>query len=114
MANTTVYFDYHEGEKAPIWYVVEVTEEDLLQEYLYIPVKAPFQPLLEFEEQIGISILLSDLTVHETIPEHIGIYLENIKNRAEENGIDILDIKQFIIQMADIEDVLLMTPNRKY
>ncbi len=114
MANATVYFDYHEGVKVPIWYVVEFDTEDLYQEYLYIPIKAPFQPLLEFEEKIGISILLSDLTVHEAMPNHIGIYLDNIKNRVEEHGIDLFEIKQFIIQMADIEDVLLMRPNRSF
>ncbi|MCF6094336.1 hypothetical protein L1765_10210 [Microaerobacter geothermalis] len=112
-----VYYDYHEGELVPIWFVISLDGIYWSDDYLYVPIEAPFEsfPVDEFDENImSFSILMSDLTRVYDKTNEFGIYLPYVKQRVLEYGIDVTEIEQFIIQVADVEDVLQMSIIRDF
>lgn len=115
MAKIKVYYDYDiEGKLVPLWYVVRfgAGKLDWTKNMIYIPVEAPFE-LMEAEEfsstDLGISVYMDDLTVNPDKPGTFGIRLAPVKQRIEELGFDVYDIELFVLQVADIEEVLQMT-----
>ncbi|MGO4890339.1 hypothetical protein ACJ2A9_21535 [Anaerobacillus sp. MEB173] len=113
MARATVYYDYHEGEQVPVWFVLYFGAGKIKweEDYLYVPVYAPFekQAAQDFhDDTLSFSISIGDLTKRSEMPEHVGVYLPNVKKKIKELGGDPLDVEQFIFLVADIEEVMQM------
>lgn len=116
MAKIKVFYEYDQFQDglAPIWYVLQfgITGMDWTKQTVYISLSAPFekQDPEEFHDDIiGMTIEMADLVRNEIRPKQFGILLPYVKARAERLGYDISDIKQFIIQVSDIEEVMQMT-----
>lgn len=115
MAKIKVFYEYDHFQNglAPIWYILQfgITGMDWSKTTVYIPIEAPFekQEAEEFyDDIIGITIEIAELVRNEIRPNQFGILLPYVKARAEKLGYDLSDIKQFIIQVADIEEVIQM------
>lgn len=110
MILTKVYYDYFDGEKAPIWFVIDIkkSEVDWEKDILLVPIQAPFESYDsdEFDHSaINISITMSEITSH-ILNNHIGINLDLIRARCLEYDLNPKDISNFILLVADIEEVL--------
>ncbi|PPA88593.1 hypothetical protein C4A76_08140 [Brevibacillus laterosporus] len=108
-----VYYDYLENRLAPLWYVITFreTELDWNKERAYIPITAPFQrkEAEDFDpDLLGLTVTLGDLLVHPEKPGKFGINLRALKEQAERHGVDHQEIRQFVLQVGDIEEVLQM------
>ncbi|GAF24363.1 hypothetical protein JCM19047_4249 [Bacillus sp. JCM 19047] len=113
MISYKVYYDYHEGKKAPIWLVLNVRDQfiDWEEQTLTITVQAPFNmhPAEEFDpDAMNVTILIDDLLL--TTSENVfGISLTNVEHRLNLHGVDPTEVDNFVIQVADLEDVLHIT-----
>lgn len=106
----TVFFDYHEGQQVPIWLVIDLEERiNWDEDYFYIPIQAPFQlkDRGDFDPDIlSVSVTMGDLTRNIDHINTVGIYLPRMKQAIHEFGGDVEEIQQFIILVADVEEVL--------
>ncbi|MGC5326625.1 hypothetical protein [Brevibacillus sp. SYSU BS000544] len=107
---TKVIYGYHNGNQVPIWLVVnfESDELDRTKKTLYIQIEAPFQQLnLEdmHPDSIGLTVALSDLVLNREKPGEIGILTSELRQRTDAVGVDFQDIRQLMIQIADIEEM---------
>ncbi|KQL56959.1 hypothetical protein ABC345_00870 [Shouchella sp. 1P09AA] len=113
MISYKVYYDYHEGTKAPIWIVLNVRNQiiDWDHKTLTIAVQAPFDmhPAEEFDQDaMNVTILIDDLLL--TTSENVfGINLTNVEHRLNLHGVDRTEVDNFVIQVADLEDMLQFT-----
>jgi len=112
-----VFYDYFEGELAPLWYVINFRkgELDWNKDIAYIPIAAPFQRqgAEDFSsDSMGITVTLADLTVSEDKPGKFGIRLDPLRRRATENILDYWDAEFLMLQVADLEEILQMNPWR--
>ncbi|MGG1554567.1 hypothetical protein [Paenibacillus ferrarius] len=121
MAKISVYYSEHSEDFHPVpdklniffglgrisWY----------KQYLYIPLEAPFYPKTAedyLDDSMGVSIHYEDLTRHPERPNHFGIDIHSVVRRLEklkyQEGVNFEynDIEQFIIQVADIEEIMQM------
>jgi len=118
MAEIKVYYDYHEGQLVPLWFVFIFKQGtiDWDKSRINFRIDAPFQRMhTEDSDQsaIGVSILDSDLTVIPSKPGHFRVNLEAVRQRIEtEYGIDVQEVEQLVIQVSDIEEILQMNPYR--
>lgn len=106
-----VYYDYYLGQLVPIWFVIEFPNGvDWSKPYFHFPIHAPFerQNAEDFNPDIlGASVTMNDLTFTSN-HNHIGIDLLSIQKHMDEAGIDKMNVKQLIVQVADIEEILQM------
>ncbi|WP_368657668.1 hypothetical protein AB3Z07_21390 [Metabacillus halosaccharovorans] len=105
-----VYYDYFDGVKVPIWIVIDVSgnEIDWNESLFHFHVQAPFN--MQHSEgfdpyALNISIYMNELTSNME-ENHIGVNLKLVKKRLDENEIEYSDISNFVIQVADIEEIL--------
>ncbi|WP_054704841.1 hypothetical protein [Bacillus sp. JCM 19041] len=84
---------------------------DWEEQTLTINVQAPFNmhPAEEFDPYaMNVTILIDDLLL--TISENVfGINLANVQQRLNLHGVDGTEVDNFVIQVADLEDVLQST-----
>lgn len=110
MTKYKVYYDYYDGVKVPIWLVINTKENDInwSEDIFPIHIHAPFD-LLHSEDfdsfAVNLTITMNEITLNAK-DDHIGINLDLLKHRLYEHEVDCTDIANFIIQVADIEDVL--------
>lgn len=108
----TVHYDYHDGQLVPIWAIIHFEPAEIdWDSTWYIPVETPFEKQemdAYSDEMMGVSVLISDLVVSYGYSNHYGIHLPYIKERIEKHSADIMDVKQFVIQVSDIEELLHM------
>ncbi|MEB1806337.1 MAG: hypothetical protein LPK26_03350 [Bacillaceae bacterium] len=114
-----VYYDYYDGNKVPVWFVLNFGTGNLDwdEEYLYIPIVAPFEVhgIEDFDNEIfSASVTLGDLTVSHEKPNTIGVYLPRIIETITSFGGIHEDVTQFIIQVGDIEEILQMPAIRNH
>ncbi len=66
-------------------------------------------PAEEFDpDAMNVTILLDDLLL--TTSENVfGINLTNVEHRLNLHGVDRTEVDNFVIQVADLEDVLQLT-----
>ncbi|PAD70850.1 hypothetical protein CHH83_01230 [Bacillus sp. 7586-K] len=96
--------------KVPIWLVINTKENgiDWNEDIFSIHIHAPFdlQHSEDFDSfAINLTITMNELTLNAK-DNHIGINLDLLKHRLYEYEVDCTDIDNFIIQIADIEEVL--------
>jgi hypothetical protein len=111
MNHTFVYYDYDNGHLVPMWKIVRL---DLLQpdwsKALYLPLVTPFSRFEpeEFEQEISVSVLLSDLILHAEYHQHYGIFLPRVAQRVEAEDCSLSSVKLLVIRMADLEELIQM------
>lgn len=110
MTNYKVFYDYFDGVKVPIWLVLDIRENKVeWNDSIYtFQVQAPFDlhPSEYFDQYaLNVSITMDELTLNSK-DNHIGINLELVKTRLDEHNINYSNVSNFVIQMADLEDVL--------
>lgn len=111
MAKISVYYDYYEGEFLPKWKVINLKDNniDWSKNFVYIPVEAPFQKksIEDFQsDEMSVTVEMKDLTLNVYQPNAYGINLPNIAARLKEHNIDPDEVKNFILLVGDIEEVM--------
>ncbi|OXM85813.1 hypothetical protein [Paenibacillus rigui] len=123
MAKISVYYDYHDDVLAPIWMFISFGRRGIEwnRQKVYIPIESPFQRIyLEEinEDTVGLTIQLDDLTVNPDFPGSFGIdlahILRRIRNHEELHKLQLDEVEQFIIQIADLEELLQMDVRKFY
>ncbi|MET3288358.1 UNVERIFIED_CONTAM: hypothetical protein ABID98_000928 [Brevibacillus sp. OAP136] len=111
--NASVYYDYFDGHLAPLWYVLtfQKGELDWHTPSLFVPISLPFlrQELDDFHAHaLGLTVTLGELTLHPHKPGQFGISLPRLSQRAAEAGYSCEEVELFIMQVADLEELLQM------
>lgn len=107
---TTVYYDYFEGQQVPIWFVIYIEGEiDWDDEYFYFSIEAPFElkDSGNFDPDVlSATVTMGDLTRCLDQINTIGISLPRLKQTIQDFGGSVDEVQQFIIQVADVEEML--------
>ncbi len=109
-----VFYDYHEGNLVPMKYMISFRKGELPwdREKVFVPVMAPFERLgIEdfLPDSLAITVTQGDMILSADKPGKFGILLPPLKRRAVEGGVDYWDIEHFVIQVADLEELLQMS-----
>lgn len=108
MMSYKVYYDYFDGVKAPIWFVVDADLINWDDDTYSVFIQAPFDLYHadDFDQyDLNVSITMNELTLNSKM-QHIGINLRLLKIRLDEHAINYSNVSNFIIQVADIEEIL--------
>lgn len=115
MAKIAVYYDQYDADTQlhPCWMVIRFRAGafDWERNAFYAPVECPFQRhrAEDFQtDEMAVSVELADLLVHPEKAGYFGMNIPRIKHRIKTLGADPDDVRLFIIQICDIEDVLQM------
>jgi hypothetical protein len=118
---TRIGVDYDETElgliptKMMIYFGTGNIEWD--RNFYYVPLEAPFKRYQAEEfsnEYLSMTITQGDLTINPDRPSQFGIYIPHVVKRMEkfkkENKMDFDydEVEQFILQIADIAEVMEM------
>lgn len=109
-----VFHDYHEDKLVPLKYMISFRKGELPwdREKVFVSVSAPFDPLgIEdfLPDSLAITVTIGDMILSADKPGKFGILLPPLKSRAVEGGVDYWDIENFVIQVADLEELLQMS-----
>ncbi|RCX22583.1 hypothetical protein DFP94_101163 [Fontibacillus phaseoli] len=99
-----VYCDFVLDGIRPLQLVIQTEHGELdWSEILYLPLSGPFERFEpeQFDDQIGVSVLLEDLVLKRDGDEELGISLPNLARRHPGADITLL-----VIQISDAEEVL--------
>lgn len=114
-----LYYEFVNDKLVPYWYVVTFNCCEIpwhLNSFNF-QVIAPFQFMErdEFDENIiSATIFISDLIINQDRRNELGINLKKIKDRlCNQYRLDPYLVRQFVIQMPDIEEVLQLVPNHR-
>ncbi|WP_338788766.1 hypothetical protein [Metabacillus sp. FJAT-53654] len=118
MPKQRVYYDYVDGNLVPFWYVLtfrpnEIPWED---ETYYFEVISPFEYFDrdDFDDSVlSTSIYIEDLLTNNLQESNLGLNLDQIKERILRHGVEPWEVRQLIIQLPDIEEVLKLLPNER-
>ncbi|MEY8346464.1 hypothetical protein [Niallia circulans] len=118
MPQQRIYHEYVDNTLVPYWYVLtfDNCEINWDKQILYYDAIAPFEFIErdEFDESIAsFSVHLSDFVINKDRPLQLGLNLRSIRKRILKYGVDPYIIRQFIIQIPDINDVLKLIPNSR-
>lgn len=115
----SLYYEFVDDRIVPYWYVItfepcQIPWEDPT---CFFQLIAPFQYMERdaFDDNIiSMAIHIDDLIINKEKKSMFGLNLERIKNRlTNELFVDPYVVRQFIIPMPDIEEVLLLIPNER-
>jgi len=117
MPQQRIYHEYVDNQLIPYWYVLTFEHSEIRWDkpVLYYDVIAPFEleERDEFDESIAsFSIYLSDFIINPNRLNQLGLNLRTIGQRIERYGIDPYVIRQFIVQIPDINDVIKLLPQK--
>lgn len=109
-----VFHDYHNDKLVPLKYMISFRKGDLPwdREKVFVSVSAPFEPLSVEDflpDSLAITITQGDMILSVDKPGKFGILLPPLRHRAVEGGVDCWDIENFVIQVADLEELLQMS-----
>lgn len=115
MPQQRIYYEKVDNKLIPYWYVItfDVCEVNWDKSVLYYEAIAPlsFVERDEFDESLAsFSVHFSDFIVHRDKPDHLGLNLTTIKKRINRYGVDPYTIRQFIIQLSDIYEIMKLLP----
>ncbi|MFD2442893.1 hypothetical protein ACFSO7_02735 [Bacillus sp. CGMCC 1.16607] len=118
MPQQRVYYDLVNDEMVPYWYVLtfQTGELDWNKPIFYFEVYSPFEFIGrdDFDDSIiSTTILLSDLVVQSNTPSQIGINLTSLKKRLSIYNVDCDLVRQFVLTMPDVEEILSLIPNKR-
>ncbi|MGG3884295.1 hypothetical protein [Brevibacillus panacihumi] len=108
-----VYHDYHEDKLVPLKYVISFMKGELPwdREKVFVSISAPFEPLgIEdfYPDSLALTVTQGDMILSADKQGKFGIYLPSLRHRATEGGVDYWDVENFVIQVADLEELLEM------
>ncbi|SES94157.1 hypothetical protein SAMN05216389_103269 [Oceanobacillus limi] len=108
MNDVTMYYEYIHDEKVPVWFVVE--NIDWSNPSLYLNLKSYSQRDISYfqNDDIKVSVLLSDLILNHIQENHFGINLINIESGINDYGYDKRHIKALVIRVVDVKEVIYM------
>ncbi|WP_163538268.1 hypothetical protein [Gracilibacillus sp. YIM 98692] len=109
MNDMTLYYDYIDNMKVPMWLVVENFEWE--GRTLYLPITSNFSTgdMDNFEgDELSVSVLISDLILNSTLDDHFGINLENVESRINNQGYSQEDITKLVVRVEDVKEVFYM------
>ncbi|UOE54948.1 hypothetical protein [Cytobacillus oceanisediminis] len=111
MVRQAVYYDVIDEKTYPYWYGIKFDEGDVdwKKETYYFEVSAPFERIRTADldnSLISVSVDSADIVKNLEHPTKLGISLKRIRKRVLEYDADVRDINQFIILVADIEEIL--------
>ncbi|MGP4041936.1 hypothetical protein ACTWP4_18840 [Gracilibacillus sp. D59] len=109
MNDITLYYDFIENEKAPMWLIISNIawkSETLLLSLDSIIHKDDIENFID--DNLSVSVLLSDLIMNSSFYDSFGINMVNVERRLQDNGINKEDIKYLVIRVADIKEVFYM------
>lgn len=106
-----VFYDFHDDAIKPMIMVIRFRRGEIQWDKSMMTVRldAPFrrQTLDEYDDGIvGLSVHIEDLAVNLEMPGCFRVDLASLRARCTPNELD--EIEQFVIRMADIEEVLQM------
>jgi len=114
-----LYYDYVDKQVVPYWYVLTFKPCDINWDkpvYVFDAIM-PFEFIErdEFDETlISMSIYFSDFIFNKANPGKVGLNLKSIKKRLDKYGVDPYVVRQLIVSLPDIYEVLEYLPkNRK-
>jgi hypothetical protein len=91
---------------------------DWKRDYIFIPMETPFHRIMaeDFDDQVtSVTIVNTELVVSEDRPNCFGIHFPTLKKRLNKltggqiaPQFTLSDFEQFVIQIADLEDILEM------
>ncbi|MGF2617778.1 hypothetical protein FZC84_12105 [Rossellomorea vietnamensis] len=117
MPQQRIYHEYVNGELVPFWYVLTFQPGEIEWEadaYYFTPIQPfHFEERDQFDDSfVSASLYLEDLLTVERLGQ-IGINLNRVKKRIDRYGAEPSLVRQFIVQMPDIEDVVQLLPARR-
>ncbi|MCM3598657.1 hypothetical protein M4D55_23140 [Metabacillus idriensis] len=118
MPRQRIYYDYVNEELVPYWYVLTFKSNEITwdKNVFFFDAIAPFEYLNrdQFNDSlISVSIYMSDLILNADNHQRIGINLNNVSKRVLKYDLFPSEVKQFIIPIPDINEVIKLLPNRK-
>jgi hypothetical protein len=118
MPQQRLYFEYVDNDLVPFWYVLtfKYGEVNWDNDVFYFTPIQPFEYVerYEFDESlIAVTIFYSDFVFNTSYPEKFGININSVKKRIERHGLDPDIVRQFIISIPDINDLLSMLPTER-
>lgn len=118
MPKQRVYYDYVNEELVPYWYVLTFNNNEVSwdKNVFFFDAIAPFEYLNRDQYNdslISVSVYMSDFIFNENQPHRIGIDLCNVSKRVLKYDVFPSEVKQFIIPIPDINEVIKLLPNRK-
>ncbi|MDQ0860944.1 hypothetical protein [Bacillus sp. V2I10] len=118
MPRQRVYYDYVNGDLVPYWYVLTFKQNEISwdRNRFFFDAIAPFEYFNrdQYNDSIlSVSIFKSDLIFNQNIPNRVGIDLRNVSQRIRKYNLCPSEIRQFILPIPDIEEVLRLLPNRR-
>lgn len=120
MAKITVYYEeqFETGGLAPIWMIVRHGRDKINWEanQFFIRLEAPFHSKMREEfsdDEMSFTVTIEDLMIDITRPNGFLVNMKSILRRihalkASGQDFNHFEIDQFIIQIADIEEVMQM------
>lgn len=111
MSDRSVYYEYNDEQLVPIWNVIRVDRlHPDWSKPLYLPLETPFTRFApeEFEGEVSVSVLLSDLVINPEQKYHYGIHLPRIAQRVMAEGLEPDEIQLLVIRMDDLEELIHM------
>lgn len=118
MPKQRVYYDYVNEELVPYWYVLTFKNNEITwdKNSFFFDAIAPYEYLNRDQYNdsiISVSIYMNDLIFNTDQLNRIGINLKNVSQRVRKYNVCPSEVKQFIIPIPDINDVLKLLPNRR-
>ncbi|MBM7585795.1 hypothetical protein JOC86_002337 [Bacillus pakistanensis] len=115
MPQQRLYYEDVDGKVIPYWYVLTFRPGEIDWDkdfYFYTPI-APFEFFErdEFDDEVvSASIYAADFIRKG---HQLGINLKLVKKRIDQYGVDPYVVRQLIVQIPDIEEVLSYLPNKR-
>ncbi|MFC4403281.1 hypothetical protein [Gracilibacillus xinjiangensis] len=111
MNNITLYYDYVDNQKSPIWLVVD--NFNWTSSVIYISINHFNTEVITnfLSNELSTTVLLSDLVINEKYPDKIGIKLYGIEQRINQIGMMRKDIRKLVIRTVDLKEIIYI--NRK-
>jgi hypothetical protein len=111
MIKSKVLFEYYEGQKVPMWYVIDVKQSDFIwgNSTAYVPIDAPFEQFDPDDfhyDTINVSVFSSELLTNIAIPNQFGLNVQSIEERIETIERDASEIDYLVIPMNDLEEII--------
>lgn len=110
-----VYYEDRDGELLPMWLLLPV---DLRQEYVTYNIMAPFERIDDFHDSLSaVTVTIGALSKGPFDPYDITIHIPTVRKELFLTGYNpehLNEADYFILQMADVEELLQLEVRRLY
>ncbi len=110
-----VYYEERDGELLPMWLLLPVRLEEV---YVTYHIVAPFERIEDFHDSLSaVTVTMNALSKGVFDPYDITVHIPTVQKEIHLAGYDperIDETDYFILQMADIEELLQLDVRRLY